>query len=311
MRCPFLRETQVKYCQAASIKKMIAHMASDTVHERCSSIDFVQCPFFKQQSKDHSDQKCCPYLQDSMMQYCGASSVTKYVPYSESSIIRCGNDAHRYCELYLSFASPENNEIDKEAVVDGIYLQTNLSYSANHMWLDQTEEGNCHIGVDAFLTQAIRHIDALNYVTVKGTAHPTLVLTVNGVDLQLIFPIPIEITGTNSYLRSNVQKIISHPYSSGWLFEGKIHEQNSIEQSTSHPTHLLKDKDAVKWMRQEVRHLDEFIHSQIIPRHTGEQQVMMNGGTVHPEFLAQLSKQEALNIFNEFFSPFARWRVNA
>jgi glycine cleavage system H lipoate-binding protein len=306
MRCPFLREAQVKYCQGSPIKKMIVRMPSDAIHERCSSSEYVHCSSLKQHHEDRPQQERCPFLQESLVQYCDASSVTKYVPYSESSIIRCGNDGHHYCDLYLSIAAPHDGTIKQDAMVDGIHLPQGLSYSANHMWLDQTEDGMCHIGVDAFLTKIVEHIDALHYITSHGFAHPTLVLTVHGVDLQLVFPLSVQITGTNSYLRVNLQKLVSHPYSSGWLFEGMIHEKNQPEQSPMSSPNLLKGKEADAWMKREVQHLNEFIHNQVIPNHAGGQPVMMDGGAVHEDFLTHLTRQEVLLVFNEFFSPYAR-----
>jgi glycine cleavage system H lipoate-binding protein len=308
MRCPFLREAQVKYCQGSAIKKMIVRTSEDPGDERCSSPDYVNCPSLKQHREDHPLQTRCPFLQESLVQYCAASSVTKYVPYSESSIIRCGNDGHRYCDLYFSMAAPAEVRADQDVLVDGIRLPENLAYTANHMWLDQTDDGTCHIGVDAFLTKLFHRIEAISFITPKASVFPSVVLTVKGADLQLVFPFPINVTGTNMYLRAKPQKLVSHPYSFGWLFEGTIPDISSSTQSTAPASTILRGSDAAKWMKQEVRHLNKFVHDQIIPGHVADQPMISNGGVVHPEFLDQLNRQELLHIFNEFFSPYASWR---
>ena len=89
------------------------------------------------------------------MQYCGAAPVARFVPYSESLISRCGNDSFRYCELYLGMAHPAPSSVQ----VDGIPVPDWLQYSANHMWLDVTEDGICHAVIDAFLSRALGTVD--------------------------------------------------------------------------------------------------------------------------------------------------------
>ena len=311
MRCPFLREAQVKYCQGSAIRKMIVRMPNDTGQERCSSQDYKKCPSLKQHREENPQQARCPFLQESLMQYCAASSITKYVPYSESSIIRCCNDGHRYCDLFLSLAAPKDTGVSKASAQgetgDDIHLPAGLAYSTNHMWLDRVEDGTCHIGVDAFLTRIFHKIEAVNFLPSNSSLLPTVVFTVQGVDLQLVFPVPMNVTGVNSYIRADIQKLLSLPYSAGWLYEGTLAEMNS-SQSMTPASQLLRGDGAAKWMKREVGHLSEFIHDQIIPDQETGHPVMMDGGVVHPEFIDHLSKQELLQLFNEFFSPYANWR---
>jgi glycine cleavage system H lipoate-binding protein len=311
MRCPFLREAQVKYCQGSAIKKMIARMPNETLHERCSSKEYVSCPSLKQHHEEHPQQTRCPFLQESLVQYCSASLVTKYVPYSESSIIRCGNEGHRYCDLFLSLAVPNtlstSPETAQDALSGGIHLPAHLAYSMNHMWLDQAEDGMCHIGVDAFLTQIFQCIDALNFLPPDSSAHPIIVLTMHGVDVQLVFPVPVNVSRINSYVRADLQKLVSHPYSAGWLFEGTLCETDS-SQPPALASAMVRGDEAVRWMKSEVRHLSEFIHDHIIPNQGSGQPVMTDGGAVHPDFINHLERQELLHLFNEFFSPFAHRR---
>ena len=311
MRCPFLREAQVKYCQGAPIKKMIARLPNGLGIERCSSNEYLNCPSLKQHQEEHPQQARCPFLQESLVQYCAASSVTKYVPYSEASIIRCGNDGHRYCDLYLSIAAPNQaggtNESGQTNIVDGIQLPAGREYSLNHLWLDRSGDGMCHIGVDGFLTKIFQRIDAVSFLPSSSSSLPTVVLTVRGVDLQLMFPLPLNVTRVNSYLRADVQKLISHPYSAGWLYEGTMLETNvSVSPAVSTP--LVRGGAAVQWMKNEVSHLSEFIHDRIIPNQGLDHSVMMDGGIVHSDFLDHCNRQELLHLFNEFFSPYSNWR---
>ena len=107
MRCPFLHEAQVKFCQVAPSHKLIQHMPDPAVHEKCTSDDYVTCLAAKEHHADFLYQNRCPLLQESFMQYCAAAPVIRYLPYSEPLLSRCGNDTYHNCELYLSMADPE------------------------------------------------------------------------------------------------------------------------------------------------------------------------------------------------------------
>jgi glycine cleavage system H lipoate-binding protein len=310
MRCPFLREAHVKYCQASAIKKMIVRMQNNPIDEKCSSSNYTTCPSLKQYHEEYPQRTRCPFLQESLVQYCSASSMPKYVPYSESSIIRCGNEGHRYCDLFLSIAATNDvgaaGEPGQGTTVNGIHLPAGLSYSTNHMWLDQSVGGMCYVGVDEFLSRIFQHIDTLNFLPSNNSHLQTVVLTVHGVDLQMVFPIPMNVTRVNSYLRADVQKLISHPYSLGWLYEGTLIEAIS-DTSPSTTSPMVQGEEAVQWLKSEVHHLSEFIHNQIIPNQGSEQTVMMDGGIVRHDFLEHLNKQELLHLFNEFFSKNSLW----
>src|SRR5690242_5624782 len=108
MMCPFLRETQVKFCQAAPVRKLIPLAQCGRGDEKCSSRTYTACGVFRSQPDWQSAEPAaqCPCLAESLMQYCGAAPVTRFVPYSESVLSRCGNNSFRYCELYLSMAHP-------------------------------------------------------------------------------------------------------------------------------------------------------------------------------------------------------------
>ena len=106
MRCPFLREAQVKFCCASEFKKMIVRSQGDESNEICSSSAYAACPSVKQRHEELPSQAHCPFLQESLVQYCSGASVVKYVPYSDPSLSRCGTSSHRYCELFLMISHP-------------------------------------------------------------------------------------------------------------------------------------------------------------------------------------------------------------
>ena len=83
------------------------------------------------------------------------------------------------------------------AGADQIPLPDWLLYAGNHMWLDLTEDGVCHIGIDAFLSRALGKVDRISYVWTKGNHRPAAVITVGGMELELVFPNPLLVTGCN------------------------------------------------------------------------------------------------------------------
>ncbi len=137
------------------------------------------------------------------MQYCAAAPVAKLVPFSESLLSRCGTDSHRYCELYGSMAHP----VAAGDEVDGIAMPAELRYAANHMWLEVGEGGQCHAGIDAFLSRALGNVERIQYVWQQGLHRPAAILTAGGTDWEVVFPNPLLLTGCNLYLRANPARL--------------------------------------------------------------------------------------------------------
>jgi glycine cleavage system H lipoate-binding protein len=312
MPCPFLKETEVKYCRSSTIRKLIPMAQAGRAEERCSSEGYASCPVFQQQpdAGEVAAFGSCPYLHESLMQYCGAASITKFVPYSESLLSRCGNDTHRYCELYLAMAHPA----PPAETVDGIPMPSELRYSANHMWVDVTGDGIAHAGIDAFLSRVLGQVERISYVWQKGRHRPTAVVTVAGVDLEITFPFPLQLTNCNLYLRANPGRLTAEPYTGGWLFEG-IADAGTMES-------LPRGDEAHDWMDADVRRMSEFLQHLLATGRTaganapgGTSGPTAAAGTVGPTaadggvFSAGLAKhidrEQMLALFHEFFSPYA------
>jgi len=289
MTCPFLKEAQVKYCQTSSIRKLIPIAPAGQADEKCSSLEHLNCRVFRAQNTEGDISGQCPYLGETLMQYCGAAPVTKMIPYSESQLSRCGSDRFRYCELYLSMAHPGVPLED----VDGIPLPEWLRYSANHMWLDIGEDGVCHAGIDAFLSRVLGPPDRISYVAQRGQHRPTAVITVNGIDHHIVFPNPMQLTTCNLYLRANPSRLTSEPYTGGWLFEGKP-APGTMEN-------LLQGSAARHWMEREQHRINDFLQS--LPSPNGP--LAADGGLFTPSLSHHLERDPMLALFHTFFSPYA------
>ncbi len=315
MKCPFLKETRVKFCQVSPIKKMIVSDQGDAEIEKCSTSSWTSCPVAQQRVKDQGQYKQCPFLQESHVQYCSLSSVTKFVPYNEAPFSRCTNTNHRYCEDYLSVENPDSmvntkpssaTEDDKDTTKDyrvlGIRMPRKLQYSLNHMWMDEAEDGLCHIGVDAFFTKVLGPVQEVSFITTKGVRSPTVVLTVNGVELEVVFPQLLLISGMNTYLRSTPEKLSTDPYGAGWLFVGQKTKQ--ITNGTS----LLQGKEAIEWMRKETQRLNQFVHNEINHSELDGKALMADGGVSIDSLASNLQRDDIRKLFHNFFSPYVIWR---
>jgi glycine cleavage system H lipoate-binding protein len=293
MTCPFLREAAVKYCQTAAFRKLIPLAAAGRADEKCASEAHAACPVFRLQNQE-AVSGACPYLRESLMQYCGAAPVARFVPYSESLLSRCGNDGFRYCELYLQMAHPEPAAALDISATSAIAAPDWLRYSANHMWLDATEDGACHVGIDAFLSRALGGIEAVSYLWERGRHRPAVVLTAGGIDVEVVFPNPLLLSDCNRYLRADPSKISSDPYTGGWLFEG-----TPVEGTLDH---LMSGAEARAWMEEEQRRMNEFLQSWPAPE---KAPAMCDGGVFAAGVLRQLDRSQALALVHEFFSPYA------
>jgi glycine cleavage system H lipoate-binding protein len=291
MTCPFLKEAQVKYCRTSSIRKLIPLAQASRAEERCSSENYSDCPVFRQQpdADEMAAFGTCPFLHESLMQYCGAASVTKFVPYSESLLSRCGNDSYRYCELYLQMAHP----LPPAETVDGLPMPEELGYSANHMWMDVNENGVCHVGIDAFLSRALGEVERISFVWQNGHHRPTAVVTVAGVDLEITLPFPLQLTNCNLYLRADPGRLTSEPYTGGWLFEG-VPDAGTLDS-------LARGEQAQHWMDGEVKKINEFL--QQLPGPNGP--TAADGGMFSAGLARYIEREQMLALFHEFFSPYA------
>jgi glycine cleavage system H lipoate-binding protein len=271
------------------VRKLIPLAQCCRADEKCSSGAHTGCRVFLDHPVETAGQgenaaALCPHLGESLMQYCNASALTRFVPYSESLLSRCGNEGYRYCELYLAMAHPMHSENQNDHIPVAGWLQ----YTANHMWLDMAEDGSCHVGIDAFFSRALGPVERISYVWKKGEHRPAAILTAAGIDFEVVFPNLLQITGCNLYLRANPARLRNEPYTAGWLFEG------TQSRETIHG--LLRGAEAQAWTEQEERCMSQFLQEQ-----TGR--FAADGGLFVPGLLAQLPRERAVATFHEFFSP--------
>lgn len=311
MTCPFLREAQVKFCQTSPFRKMLVRSAAHGTDEKCTSPGYVGCSVYVETGHQGPTQNRCPFFGESLTQYCSIAPVPKYIPYSESMLCRCGTESYRYCELYLTMARPaggdgpvlpldarSNAGSPAEEWIDDMRVPNWLLYTTNHLWVDRTESGDCHVGIDAVLAKALGTVDSLNF-EVSGE-HPSVVLEAGGAEFEVIFPRVLQTRRVNAHLRLDPHPATADPYGTGWLFEGSLSGKESVG--------LIPGNAAAGWMRSEVERLSHHVHEHILPAQPESAGLAADGGSFAPGLLRTVGRERASALFNEFFGPYASWK---
>ncbi len=274
MTCPFLREGRARYCHAAPVQKLILDGPGVAAGGgRCASPEYRQCELA---AKDEVQLERCPHLEEVRVQYCGAVSVAKLVPFSDSQLSSCASNSYRYCDSYLSLARPH-------ATTPPAHLQ----YTPNHFWLDTEESGLCHIGVDGFLSNVTGSVDGVTFVTPHGSHCPALTLTINGVEWPMSFPNPLLIEKVNSRVHSDPARLTADPYGAGWLFEG-------WELPGRTRAGLISGPQAAAWQAEELERLAREVHE--------THAVDCDGGLPVRGVAQLLSRQHLVCLLQHFFS---------
>ncbi len=297
MNCPFFKEQRVKFCSLSGYRKMILLEGADTEHEVCSGPSYQGCSLLREAPTRSAcpapaRSAVCPSLHESLVQYCNAAAFKKFVPASEPRLLRCGRPAYRYCDLYratVSFDSPG----PWSDLPSGVCVPAHLGYARNHMWVDQISTRQCQIGIDGFLAGLVGSVDQLSFLTVGGICRPAVVMTVRGVDLHLAFPARIAITAANLYLRAQPARLTGDAYGAGWLFEGEPEEPGQLERN------LFRGTEAASWMKEESRRLESWLQERVkLPNAGGPVPAGKGPGAF---WLGQLSREDLLSLFDEFF----------
>src|SRR6185437_14069551 len=99
MRCPYLKDANVKLCGNSAWRKMIVQQAGGAGEEKCSSPSYADCQVYQQRHGESPDHPRCPHLEEKLAEYCAAAPVPQLVPHTEAAS-RCQNDSYKYCEVF-------------------------------------------------------------------------------------------------------------------------------------------------------------------------------------------------------------------
>jgi hypothetical protein len=278
------------------MRKPIVEGIGAAPEEKCGSTAHLSCLLFQEREGTVAPTPRCPFLEEKLVQYCSAAAAPKYIPYNEPALTRCGDDTFRYCETYRAMAHPQRAGLGgrgAEIVIDGITVPERLYFAPNHMWLDSGESGVCHVGIDDLLVQVTGRVERISFTSERGVQRPTAVLTAQGVDWPMVFPRPMLIEHSNTYLRANIARA-----------EGRellAHEPGTLMAG------MIRGKEALGWMQEEIRRLNEFLHRLFARRQPAGAEVLNDGGGFVPGVAQYLQRDEVLQLFNAFFAPHSEW----
>lgn len=290
MSCPFLRETVVWGCRSAHVRKLIPGARGIQPGNVCVSAEHRRCPGFVDAVAE-TGEGACPYLEQSLAQYCLAAPVTKFVPYSEPLLVRCGNSAFRYCDLYLEQAGPGRAESARSG---DLQVPEDLLYSENHWWFDVPADGPWHAGLDAFASRLAGPAEQIAFLGGAGTS-AAIVLGTASRDFTFAFPGPLPATAANPHLRLHPERVFEAPYTRGWIYEGNATqaERDALRSRFSGAA------DARRRLDEDVRRVNERIHEISVDGGA----FSADGGLFEAGLLARLSRGEAVALLHAFCSP--------
>ncbi len=320
-RCPFLVEVNAQCCRLAPFRKLVP-IRDIAMQDQCCSTDaWRSCAWVPRRDAplDRRDQAAqpvagsgdpCPFLDEIFACSCAAAPC-KLIPRTPLAVRSCLADSHRYCEFFLERACPRPPAATggRAASPDGrplgaaeIPVAPGVALAPNHMWIDEGPDGSCHVGVDAFLARVLGAVDEVTFLSACGPGAPSLVLTVAGTTLPLVFPQPLDITGVNRALRRHLDNLTDDPYGRGWLYEGwslKPHRGTGVAART---VRLRRGPDAETWMASEVRRLLQHVQAIASRRSSHLGPVAGDGGEVSSALAQHLERTELLEVFSLFFS---------
>lgn len=302
MQCPFLSETHMASCRAATVRKLIPQAAL-TANERCTSPGYGDCAMYRELAvADDAIAARCPYHEETLMQFCSAAPVQRMVPWSEAAASKCGSGAFHFCDLYLEVTESSSHRVPNPCAdtCDELPVPSDLLYTRNHMWLHASEDGLCHVGIDALCARMLGPVERVDFLTTPGAAGrarhlPSVVLRAGGHDWQIVFPRAMTITSCNLSLRRYPERLTADPYGRGWLFAG-----------TGVDTRALLHGEAVPaWMRSSTVRLNEFVQRQ------SAEHAMADGGMFESGLLAKLERELGLQLYIDYLSPTAEAALGA
>jgi glycine cleavage system H lipoate-binding protein len=291
MNCPYLRETRVRYCRRSPQRKLIPRVPVGSADERCSTEAFRDCPFHSAEGGNTAGAPPCPLLDESLMQYCAASSVVRLVQYSDAPFSQCGSSRFRYCDLYLELTHPA-----MEAAGKAVAYEDGLLYTTNHWWVNLPAEGACHLGLDAFAARLIGEATHIDYVTQGSPSRPVVVVTAGGTNWQVVFPERVYVVRCNLYLRAHPARLLHQPYTGGWLFEAELPPEAGIRLRRDCRT----SRAAEAWLEQETRRVTERLQHGM--------KCAADGGVFSAGVVPAVAPEDGIALFHEFLSPVAAER---
>jgi glycine cleavage system H protein len=244
MKCPFLEEVVVRYCNAYPVKKMIPASVSDS-QCACLSNGHSTCPEFEKMARVDSPKEEVTQMAEPRIEKAKTlGGSTPYFPpaYWESCKVFACNPCPYRGVCYAS---------SSKVTVKGFFIPDDLRFDLNHLWVRPERENRVTIGVDDFAQSLVGEVTEVEFDSKEGRVKKdeTGITLWNGRrKVRVTLPFDAEVEEVNQGLDTAPDMVNREPYGRGWIARLKVKDAEEVKS-------MLHDKTARTWIRNDVEEL--------------------------------------------------------
>jgi glycine cleavage system H protein len=217
MKCPFLEEVVVRYCQAYPIRKMIPCSSEENT---CVGKEHFQCETFKEMARANfkMEEIAMTKVESKSQEYPSLKASSNFFPPYWSQICRHSNCPA--CIYRNQCYAAEGKWLKEPVLVSGFVMQRGLHFSRAHTWAKTRKVEAVRVGFDDFAQKLLGNITKVDLPekgsTVKQGENSWSVKC-GSRSADLLSPIDGEVIEVNQKLFKDTSLINKDPYGNGWV----------------------------------------------------------------------------------------------
>ena len=249
MKCPFLEEVVVRYCQAYPIRKMIPCSAEENT---CVGDGHFACETFREMAGIELDTKeeMMSKEASAAQQYPTLKASSTYFPPNWAKICRPSNCPA--CIYRSQCFAAEGKWLREPILVSGFSMLRDRHFSRGHVWVRARKPEVVKIGFDDFAQRLLGRITDIELPEKGSTMKQgdnSWRVKVSRRSADLRSPIDGEVIEINPELAKDVSLLNEDPYGRGWVL--RLRPFNLEEN-----LRLLYEGDkAMTWLENEADRL--------------------------------------------------------
>jgi glycine cleavage system H protein len=247
VKCPFLEEVVVRYCQAYPVRKMIPCSAEEST---CVGDGHFSCSTFKEMAREDLKVKeeMMAKMDSTSQVYPSLKASSNFFPPYWANICRPSNCPA--CIYRSQCIAAEGKWLKEPVLVSGFVMQRGLHFSRAHTWAKTRKADAVRIGFDDFAQKLLGKITTVE-LPEKGSAlkqgESAWSVKCGSRSADLLSPIDGEVISVNEKLFKDTSMINKDPYGNGWALTLKPYnlEENLrlLYQGDEAKTWLENDAD--------------------------------------------------------------------